>query len=105
MKKTVLVDRRAGKELMKFSRTVQLKFRALFEILEQKGTLEEPFAKKLTGSKNLFEIRIKDRGQWRALYGYIGSNLIVILSAFYKKTKKTPLSELKKAKKRRKSYE
>jgi len=44
--KAVLIDKRAEKELKKFSRPVQLKFQALFEILEEDGKLEEPFGKK-----------------------------------------------------------
>lgn len=105
VRKTVLIDKRADKEIKKFPRTVQLKFQALFEILEKEGKLEEPFAKKLSGSTHLFEIRVKYQGQWRALYVYLSDNLIVILSAFSKKTQKTPLTELEKAKERRKNYD
>lgn len=105
MRKRILIDKRAEKELKKFPRIVQLKFQALFEILEEKGKLEEPFAKKLSGSIHLFEIRVKYQGQWRALYAYLRDNSIVILSAFSKKTQKTPLTELEKAKERRKIYD
>lgn len=100
MGKVILIDKRAEKELKKFSRQVQLKFQALFEILEQDGKLEEPFGKKLTGRGDLFEIRIKQDGQWRALYAYIDDNSIIILCAFVKKTQKTPIAELEKAGKR-----
>lgn len=103
--KTVFVDKRAEKELKKFPRVVQLKFQALFEILEEDGKLEEPFGKKLSGSTNLFEVRVKFQGQWRALYAYMHESWIVILSAFTKKTQKTPLTEIEKAKERRKDYE
>lgn len=98
MGKTVLIDKRAEKELKKFPRPTQLKFQALFEILEQVGKLEEPFAKKLSGSEDLFEIRVKQDGQWRAIYAYIADNSIIILSAFAKKTQKTPVVELEKVK-------
>jgi phage-related protein len=98
------VDRNAKKELAKFSKIVRLKFQALFETLEEFGKLEEPFAKKLSGSKGLFEVRVKQGGQWRAIYAYIDKEIIVILSAFAKKTQKTPLNELKKAKSRLQVY-
>lgn len=105
MKQTVLIDKRASKELNKFTRPVQLKFQALFEILEESGKLEEPFAKKLTSTDGLFEVRVKYQGQWRAIYAYLEKKTIIVLSAFAKKTQKTPTSELDKAKARMKEYE
>ncbi len=105
MKKEVLVDSRAARELKKFPRPIQLKFKALFELLGEAGKLEEPFAKKLKGSTDLFEIRVKYEGQWRAIYAYLHQDVAIILSAFAKKTQKTPLTELEKAHKRRRDYE
>lgn len=104
VEKAVLIDKRAEKEIRKFTRTVQLKFQALFEILEQDGKLEEPFGKKLSGRDNLFEVRVKQDGQWRAIYAYIDKNSIIILCAFVKKTQKTPVTELEKAKRRLVDY-
>jgi mRNA-degrading endonuclease RelE of RelBE toxin-antitoxin system len=43
MRKKVLLHSRAEKELSKFPRVVRLKFKALFEILQSKGKLEEPY--------------------------------------------------------------
>ncbi|HLB60369.1 MAG TPA: type II toxin-antitoxin system RelE/ParE family toxin [Patescibacteria group bacterium] len=102
--KVIYIDRRAEKELRKFPRLVQLKFQALFEILQQEGKLEEPFGKKLSGTINLFEIRVKYQGQWRVLYSYMYKDSIVVLAAFAKKTQKTPSAELRKAKKRLLDY-
>lgn len=104
VKKKVFIDKRAEKELKKFPRLVQLKFQALFEILELNGKLEEPFGKKLVGNTYLFEVRLKYQGQWRALYAYIIVDSIIVLSAFAKKTQKTPITELEKAKKRLHEY-
>jgi len=100
MKKIIIVDRRSVKEINNFPREVQLKFKAIFIILENEGKLEEPDAKKLIGNIGLFEIRIKHRGQWRAIYAYLQDDNIIILSAFAKKTQKTPTCELDKAKER-----
>ncbi len=61
-----------------------------------------PFAKKITD--NLFEIRVTDKGQWRATYGYIFENRIIILSAFQKKTQKIPKKEILIAIKRFKQF-
>ncbi len=66
MKKSVELDENADEELRSFSPAVQAKFAALFGVLEKEGFLKEPYAKRV--NKNLFEIRIKHEGQWRALY-------------------------------------
>ena len=65
--------------------------------------ISEPYSKKVDSL--LFEIRIKYQGQWRVLYAYIVNNYVLILSAFHKKTQKTPQSEISKAKFRLKGYQ
>ncbi|PIY79954.1 MAG: type II toxin-antitoxin system RelE/ParE family toxin [Candidatus Pacebacteria bacterium CG_4_10_14_0_8_um_filter_42_14] len=102
MKKVVVLGSLAIKELASFSIEVRARFNDLFEILGSEGRLRMPFAKKI--GDNLFEIRIKDGGQWRATYAYILKNQIVILSAFRKKTQKTPKNELVRALKRLRGY-
>lgn len=102
MKKIVNLDHRAKKEISSFPVQVRLKIAAVLEILERDGFLREPYAKKL--DTELFEIRIKSNGQWRLLYAYFTKQEILILSAFHKKTQKTPLLELSKAKKRLKEH-
>ena len=105
MKKIVIVDKRANKELVKFPKEVRLKFQAYFRQLEKDGYLQEPYSKKLEGEKELFEIRVKYKGQWRALYVYLSpKKFIVILTAFHKKSQKTQRKEILKAKNRLQSY-
>lgn len=104
VKKIIVLHIRADKELSKFPRVVQLKFKGWFELLESSGKLEKPFAKKLSGQVNLFELRVKYKGQWRATYAYIIGNKIIILAAFVKKTQKTPQKELNKSHKRLADY-
>lgn len=103
VKKQVTISYSAIKELDSFPLKIKARFNDLFQILEEKGKLEMPFAKKL--DSNLFEIRIKQNGQWRAVYAYVLKSKIIILSAFLKKTQKTPKKELTKALKRLKNYE
>ncbi|NCO12558.1 MAG: hypothetical protein AUJ41_00425 [Candidatus Pacebacteria bacterium CG1_02_43_31] len=98
----MILDNLATKKLSTFSIEVRAKFNDLFEILSKVGKLEMPFAKKI--GNQLFEIRIKHRVQWRAIYAYILKNQVVILSAFQKKTQKIPKKELTKALKRLKKY-
>lgn len=96
------IDENAHKELAAFSDEVRARFLALFEILQREGFFKEPFAKPV--NTNVFEIRVKQKGQWRALYAYIQRQRIIILSAFNKKTQKTPKKELQKAEKRLERY-
>lgn len=103
MKKQIVIDERAEREMRKFSLTVQEEFGKLFAYLREYGRLEFPEAKKL--SKNLFEIRIILSGTYRGFYGYAGEKYIVILHVFRKKTQKTPLKNLRVAERRLKEYE
>ena len=98
MKKIIEIDKRAVKEINIFEEEVQIKITASLEILSRDGFLKEPYAKRI--DKDLFEIRVKYKGQWRAIYAYLQKNTIIVLSAFQKKTQKTPMKEMKKAKKR-----
>ena len=41
---------------------------------------------------------------YRSLYAYLGKEVIIILSAFIKKTQKTPIKEIQKARNRLKKY-
>lgn len=93
-----MIDEKANKALRSFPSEVQAKFLALFRVLETEGKLREPFAKRLTTT--IFEIRVVSAGQWRALYAYLQKKEVLILSAFHKKTQKTPKKELEKAEKR-----
>src|SRR3989344_299279 len=103
MKKNIFVDKNAEKELRDFSEEVQLEFEAYFKILEFEGKLDFPQAKKIT--KDLFEIRIKLKGEYRGFYAYIGKLDIVILHFFRKKTQKTPIKDLEIAERRLRLYE
>src|SRR3990167_8593678 len=103
MKKNLFVDKNAQKELREFSEDVQLEFEAYFKILEQEGKLDFPQARKVT--KDLFEIRIKLKREYRGFYAYIGKLNIVILHFFRKKTQKTPVKDLEVGQRRLKQYE
>ena len=103
MKKNIFVDKNAQKELREFSEEIQVEFEAYFKILELEGKLDLPHAKKVT--RDLFEIRIKLKGEYRGFYAYIGKLDIVILHFFRKKTQKTPIKDLELAQRRLKLYE
>lgn len=103
MKKNIFLDKNAEKELREFDEEVQLEFEAYFKILELEGKLDFPHARKV--AKNIFEIRIKVKGEYRGFYAYIGKLDIVILYFFRKKTQKTPIKNLELAQRRLKQYE
>ncbi|MFH1958854.1 MAG: type II toxin-antitoxin system RelE/ParE family toxin [Patescibacteria group bacterium] len=96
------MNKKAQKEIEKFPKPVRIKFTAYLETLEEQGKLEKPFAKKI--SKDLYEIRVKYRGEWRAIYAYLLKNTVVVLSAFRKKTVKAPIKEINKAQRRLKEH-
>ena len=103
MKKTVIFDKRAQKEFSKFPQQVRVRITALAVELEKRGSLEEPDCKKIDSI--LFEVRVRYKGQWRALYAYVKDEFIIILCAFHKKTQKAPRNEIQKAKERLREYE
>jgi len=102
MKKQLLIDPRAEKELISLSRNVQLIYISYFDQLKKQGRLEPPEGKKIT--KDLFEIRFKLGSAYRGIYAYVLKNKIVILTVFQKKTQKTPRQAIKLAEKRKHEY-
>jgi phage-related protein len=96
MKKLIVFDERAQKELNDLDSEIKRLFLGLAKQLGLQGELREPDAKKLSGYRNLYELRVRFKGQWRAFYAYIVEDRIVILSIFRKKTQKTPSKEIDK---------
>jgi phage-related protein len=95
----LLILSSARGELESFNEEVKRKFYELFEDLSYNGFLQYPDGKKLSGY-DLFEIRVKRKNIYRCLYCNYNNN-IVILSAFQKKSQKTPKREIEKALKRK----
>ncbi|OGC44290.1 hypothetical protein A3J98_00560 [candidate division WS6 bacterium RIFOXYC1_FULL_33_10] len=97
--KNIFIENNAKKELFKFPKLVRHSFDELFGELSSLGSLPYPESRKLSGY-DLFELRVRLNGVYRCIY-YYKKDYIVILSAFKKKTQKTPLREIQKAVKRR----
>ena len=76
----------------------------LMELLEEKGTeLREPYSAPL--GDGIFELRCKlGSNITRALYFFYVGKHIIVTNGFIKKTQKTPPSEIKIAKDRRKDW-
>lgn len=90
-----------AKSIDKDSRIKYTKTRMYLKLLEQNGLrLGEPHIKKL--DKEIWELRpLNDR----ILFVHWNSNEFLLLSHFTKTTRKTPKSEIRKAKKLLKNYQ
>lgn len=77
---------------------------AIIEVLEEKGNqLREPYSKHL--QDGIFEVRGKVGSDIsRVLYFFYYERKIVLTNGFVKKTQKTPVGEIEKAKKYRADY-
>lgn len=65
--------------------------------LAARGWIGYPEGEKFSQHDNLFAIRILTGGNERFFYCYDSGDVIAILHAFAKRTKKTPLSEIGRA--------
>lgn len=81
------------------------KIKYVLELIEQVPKIPKKFLKHLSGSKGLYEIRVKHQSNiFRIFCCFDEGKLIVLFNAFHKKTNKTPKAELKKAAQLRKQY-
>jgi phage-related protein len=86
-----------------FLSNLDIKFRAkafrTIELLQEFGPfLKEPHAKKITGTKNLFELRIKfSNNICRLFYFHHEQSIYVITSGYVKKDQKLDKAEINKA--------
>jgi phage-related protein len=73
----------------------------IFKVIEAIETLEQvpsTYLKSITGSKGLYEARIKLASNiWRVFCFFDKGKLVVLLNGFTKKTQKTPKKEIQKA--------
>ena len=97
-KKQIVLTEQATKFLLSLSPLAYADMVRAIDELSIAGRLAMPDAKKI--GENLFELRVRSSNlQHRAFYCYaIKGDVIYILNGFIKKTQKTPLSEIRKAK-------
>lgn len=90
--------------LLKLDVKMRAKLLGILEILQEKGNqLREPYSKYL--EDGIFEIRGKSGTDiTRVLYFFYHDGKIILTNGFVKKTQKTPVNEIKLAKKRRSAY-
>lgn len=98
-KKEIAISTEANDFVFEQPIAVMQGFRDLTHKLAEQGRLSMPDARKIEGEKNLFELRLKVApNAYRFFYCYDAGNFILILNGFVKKTQKTPLQEIRKAK-------
>lgn len=99
IKKEIAITKEASDFVTEQPIAVIQGFRELTNRLASNGRLTMPDAKKIQGEKNLFELRLRVApNQYRFFYCYDTGSFILVLNGFIKKTQKTPLQEIRKAK-------
>ena len=80
----------------------------IFKVIEAIETLEripENYLKAIIGTKGLYEARIQlGSNSWRVFCFFDKGRLVILLNGFTKKTQKTPMWEIEKAKDLMKEY-
>lgn len=96
-KKIYLAVKNVRDFIDELSNELRIEYLNIVNKLEDEGRLVEPYGKKL--SNDLFEMRIRKGKQVRVIYFYHGGSYVYGVHAFTKKTQKTPLKDIKYAKK------
>ncbi len=77
---------------------VQDKIYKVIEIIETYQRIPKTYLKAITGTKGLYEARIKlGSNIWRVFCFFDKGKLVILLNGFTKKTQKTPKKEINKA--------
>ena len=77
---------------------VQDKIYKVIEIIETYERVPSNYLKAITGTKGLYEARIKlGTNIWRVFCFFDKGKLVILLNGFIKKTQKTPKNEIEKA--------
>ena len=97
-------DKPAKDFLISLDNKMRAKMASMISLLQENGyNLREPYSKHL--SEGIFELRAKvGSDNTRVLYFFYIDRRVILTNGFVKKTKKTPLKELEKAKKYRQDY-
>lgn len=83
----------------------QAKILQILRLVEELEIVPQNYLKHIEGTNGLYEIRIGyGRQAFRVLCCFDEGKLVILLSAFVKKTQKTPLGEINKALALKKSY-
>jgi len=77
----------------------------VFDLIEQLETVPQEYLKKLKGTEDIWEVRVRQSNNIFRFLGFMDQGRLVVLNhAFVKKTQKTPKKEVRIAEKRKKEY-
>jgi phage-related protein len=77
----------------------------VFHMVEERPVVDPKYFKKLVDTEGLWEVRVQYGGDEFRLLGFFdGAQLVVLVSAFAKKTEKTPPLEIRLAENRKREY-
>ena len=84
---------------------VQEKIEFVIDLVRHQDRVPSSFLKKLVGTDNLYELRIKQGSNiFRVFCFFDEGRIVLLLNAFQKKTQKTPRKEIKLAERLKKEY-
>ena len=88
-------------EVKEFVKSMPEASRRKYALARQKlaidGFLRYPLAEKVIGQENLFAMRILSDGNERLFYFYAIEDIVAVVHAYRKKSRRIPASELEKA--------
>lgn len=77
----------------------------VMQLVEEMNTVPVKYFKKLSGTNDLWEIRVQSGNNIYRFLGFMdGDNIVILNHAFQKKSQKTPIKEIAIAETRRKDY-
>lgn len=77
----------------------------VLQLVEELDTVPVLYFKKLIGSEDIWEVRVKVGSNIYRILGFLdGAELVVLNHAFQKKTQKTPIKEIRVAESRKRDY-
>ncbi len=86
-------------------KNVKAKIQYVFELIKQVNRVPKKFLAPLIGYKRLYEIRIEyESNIYRVFCCFDKDRLVVLFNGFQKKSQKTPMNEIEKAKKLMNEY-
>ena len=83
----------------------QEKIATVLDAVRSDQRVRRKYLKKLAGTDQLWEVRVEYRRRAIRILGFFdGNRLIVLVSAFAKKSQQTPVTEIRTAEERRRDY-
>ena len=89
----------------KQTKKVQARILWTIRLIRDIPLVPEKYLKHLTGTDGLYEIRVSSGSDTFRIFCFFDEGkLVIVLNAFQKKTQKTPVEEIEKAKELKKRY-